>query len=390
MVVVLSVLKCVSSILLIASFQERNILNTEAFLFWQSVSTRHHGERRSHQLHTSTNRNPFSQSPQLRPVSIEPRNTRSNIAQWLKFSGLVAALSQAFRRAGQWDLCGLGSSTWNYVAIGYPALIALAGIFYFFAFGSMGGSGHKVAKSMGGIPCPPNSRIDVLLDEVYTFTNQLGKRPSTYLIPTPEPNAFAAGSSTDTVVAVTQGLLDKLSDNQLRAVLAHEVAHLRNSDTRQSMQLAAMIAALGAAKTVGSFLLQQSKQTRKKKDDEKDNLSPAMYRGIGYILFGTGLVTVMLGSLLRLGSSRTAEFAADAFAKDIGIGEDLASGLEIISQTNAASTKPRGTGGLGLASGAFSHLYIDNPPNLESSFVNMFGLLRTHPSTKDRVARLRS
>ena len=351
-------------------------------------------------LHLSFSSSSSSQR-RLRNTSIAPRNNRPSLGlvKWGKFTGIVTSLSFVFHWAGQHNLLGLGPQSWNLVAIGYPALIGLAAFFHMAMFQRSGGSGDQIAQSMGGIPCnDPNSRIDVLLDQVFVRSGlPLSERPTTYRIPTAEPNAFAAGSRSKSVVAVTQGLMDRLNDDQLRAVLAHEVAHLRNRDTIQSVQLAAMIAALATARTVGSILMRGADRTARRSrrsdnnnnDNEQQQQRTDVFKGVGWILYGTGMVTAFLGSLLRFGSSRTAEYAADAFAKNIGIGEDLASALEIISSTNRASPQPRDSSqGLGLASGAYAHAYIDNPPNLESPFVNAFGLLRTHPTTKERVKKL--
>ena len=61
-------------------------------------------------------------------------------------------------------------------------------------------------------------------------------------------------------------------------------------------------------------------------EDSIDNTtSNVNLQAVGFVLYATGIATVVMGSLLRPGSSRTAEYAADAFVKSIGIGDDLAS-----------------------------------------------------------------
>merc|ERR1719231_926449 len=136
--------------------------------------------------------------------------------------------------------------------------------------------------------------------------------------------------------------------------------------------------------TVGDFL------SRLRRDDaDEDDSDGASFATLGLILYGTGALSYALGSLLRLGNSRTAEFAADAFAKSIGAGKDLASALRKLDTFSKSSTMTREQGaGLGVASGAFASSYIDNPPARESPLLTLGGLLRTHPTMEDRIERL--
>ena len=140
-----------------------------------------------------------------------------------------------------------------------------------------------------------------------------------------------------------------------------------------------MVAGLGLIMSVGDFLM--SNRRKKKDDDEKSDGA-----ALGLILYAAGAISYALGSLLRFGNSRTAEFAADAFAKSVGAGPDLASALRKLEAFEGPATRSKD--GLGLASGAFASSYIDNPPARESPLLTLGGLLRTHPSMDDRVARL--
>merc|ERR1712167_369299 len=92
------------------------------------------------------------------------------------------------------------------------------------------------------------------------------------------------------------------------------------------------------------------------------------------------------GDPLRMMHSRTAEYAADAFAKSIGAGADLASALEKLEASHATVKRDEKT--LGLASNAFAASYIDNPPERDSWLLTMGGWLRTHPRNQDRIERL--
>merc|ERR1712144_162048 len=211
-----------------------------------------------------------------------------------------------------------------------------------------------------------------------------GDAPRVYIIPSEEPNAFAAGTKAS-VVAVTTGLLDLLTPRELRAVLAHEIGHVRNRDMARSLFSGCMVAGLGFAMTIGDMLMQGERRDRrrKSKDDKKDD---GGLGSLGLILYASGAITQAMGTILRMMHSRSAEYAADAFAKSIGAGADLASALEKLEASHA--TVKRDEKSLGLASNAFAASYIDNPPERDSWLLTMGGWLRTHPRNQDRIERL--
>ena len=76
-------------------------------------------------------------------------------------------------------------------------------------------------------------------------------------------------------------------------------------------------------------------------------------------------------------------------AQSIGAGPDLASALLKLAEFGKGNKVERENGvGLGIARGAFAQSYIDNPPSRESPFLNLFGLLSSHPSHEERIQRL--
>merc|ERR1711861_98828 len=95
-------------------------------------------------------------------------------------------------------------------------------------------------------------------------------------------------------------------------------------------------------------------------DDKGDSSLGAL----GLILYASGAITQAMGTLLRMMHSRSAEYAADAFAKSIGAGADLASALEKLEASHATVKRDEKT--LGLAANAFAASYIDNPPERDS------------------------
>jgi len=192
--------------------------------------------------------------------------------------------------------------------------------------------------------------------------------PRLYLIPSEQPNAFATGRNPEhAAVAVTEGLLAHLPTEQVRGVLAHEFAHIKNRDILVS-SIAAMVA--GAVSAIAN-ILQFSLLFGGGDDDD----SP-----VG--LLGTLAMIVLApiaAMLLQLGVSRQREFLADATgAQILGMAGPLADALE---------TLERGTQLLPMrVNPATASLYAANPlPR-----AGLSSLFMTHPPTAERVRRLRA
>jgi len=191
--------------------------------------------------------------------------------------------------------------------------------------------------------------------------------PRVFVIPEPQPNAFATGRDpAHGVVAVTEGLLAILDRRELRGVLAHELAHIANRDILVSTVAAAgatVITYVAQMLTFGAFLGGGH-------DDEEGG-------GAGGIL--VALVAPIAATLIQMGISRSREFLADeAGARSSGDPEALAGAL--LKLQRAAVVAPSRTAPPSTAS-----LYIVNPFGAVESVARLFS---THPSTEARVERL--
>merc|ERR1712159_406887 len=114
--------------------------------------------------------------------------------------------------------------------------------------------------------------------------------------------------------------------------------------------------------TIGDYLMQSERSERRRsRSKSKDDKGDGGLGALGLILYASGAITQAMGTLLRMMHSRTAEYAADAFAKSIGAGADLASALEKLEASHATVMR-RDEKTLGLAANAFAASYIDNPP----------------------------
>jgi len=187
--------------------------------------------------------------------------------------------------------------------------------------------------------------------------------PRIYLIPQAQANAFATGRSPEkAAVAVTAGITQLLSPDELRGVIAHELAHIRNRDTL----IQAVAATIGGAITYLGYMLLWFGG-----DDE----SP-----LGLI---ASLVLVLLApiaaSIIQLAISRQREFSADATGAQIcGNPESLASALLRLEE-GAKATPMK-------VNEATECLYIIKPLSGGRGMSNLFS---THPPIEERVRRLR-
>ena len=210
-------------------------------------------------------------------------------------------------------------------------------------FGLFGGDGERVARLVGGEIAPSDSRAGRVVRTVTQACMAAAESelsvdsrvlalaehpPTVFVIPTDEPNAFAAGSGQRTVVAVSEGLLQRLNDKELSAVVAHEIGHVTHADVGHHMQQAAMAAGFAGALDLGWRMLMEPRAQGTDKGDSEDADS-AMVGAVA--IMAVGAVQYALGTLLRLVSSRQDEFAADAFAAQLpGGAEALARALRKI------------------------------------------------------------
>jgi heat shock protein HtpX len=209
------------------------------------------------------------------------------------------------------------------------------------------------------------------LPQVYAIVRRLALQknmpePRIYLIESPQPNAFATGRSPKhAAVAVTSGILQILTDDELEGVLAHELAHVSNRDILIS-SIAAMIASALTMLARMAFWFGGG--------DSRDNPLGA----IGAII--SLVVAPIAAMLIRLAISRTREFQADETgAETTGRPMMLASALEKISA--GAQKVPMNV------NPATAQLFIENPMKAFRGR-GMMNLLSTHPPTEERIARL--
>jgi heat shock protein HtpX len=208
--------------------------------------------------------------------------------------------------------------------------------------------------------------------ELHAMVRELAVRaelpmPRLFLIEDPQPNAFATGRDpAHGVVAVTRGILEILSPRELRGVLAHELAHIKNRDILVST-IAACVAGVVtyAAHAVGFLGLGG------RSDEEGEHASPLA----GLLMM---LVAPLAATLIQMGISRSREYLADETGARIA-GDPLALAGALARLEHAAGVLPSTA-----AQPATASLFIVNP----FAGGGVSRLFSTHPSTAERVALL--
>jgi heat shock protein HtpX len=226
-------------------------------------------------------------------------------------------------------------------------------------------SDKMVLRMHNAQPVAPNDRAGLHAMVADLAQNANLPMPAVYLIDTAQPNAFATGRNpANAAVAVTAGLLQTLNRDQIAAVIAHELAHIKNHDTA-IMTVTATFA--GAISMLANFAL--------------------FFGGSRERLGIVGTIAMMIlapmaAALVQMAISRSREYEADRIGADIcGNPMWLASALERIQlgatqiDNQAAERNP-----------AMAHMFIINPLHAH----RRDKLFSTHPATENRVAALRA
>jgi len=234
------------------------------------------------------------------------------------------------------------------VTIGFIIAMATNFISYFFS--------DKIVLRMYNAKEMKNEKINAIVEKLAKKSGI--PKPKTYIIQTDIPNAFATGRNKNhAAVAVTRGLLDKLNNDEIEGVLAHEISHIKHKDTLIST-MAATIA--GAITWIGYIFWFGDERNR---------------NALSYILLF--VLAPLAAMLIRLAISRGREYYADRGAGEITNPLSLASALGKISEFSK-NIKIKGNP-------STAHLFIVNPFTA-GSIINLFS---THPSTESRIERLK-
>jgi heat shock protein HtpX len=275
---------------------------------------------------------------------------QSTFGATLRTTILLAVLSGLFVVIG----FAIGGEGTALLFLGMAALMNMGA--YFFS--------DKMALKMSGAKPVSESEAPKLYQTVRELTTRAGlPMPRLYVIPQDQPNAFATGRNPEhSAVAVTQGILNLLSEDELRGVIAHELAHIRHRD----ILIQSVAATIGAAITYLGYMLLWF-------GGDEDSGPLGLIASLALVLLAPIAATI-----IQLSISRQREYAADAGGAAIcGNPESLATALLRLEQGAAAMPMH--------VNQAAEPLYIVKP----FSAKGIGGLFSTHPPIEERVKRLR-
>jgi heat shock protein HtpX len=276
----------------------------------------------------------------------------------IKTSILMAALTGVFLVAGQ----ALGGQS----GMTFALVMALAMNFFAYWFSDKMALAMSRAREVSENEAPDlHHMVNYLADRA-----QLPK-PRVYIINDHTPNAFATGRNPQhAAVAVTSGLMQLLSRDELEGVLAHELAHIKNRDILISSIAAVMAGAISYLATMAQWAMLFGGF---RGDDDEG--------GGGNMLAGLAMMIIapLAATIIQLAISRSREFQADATGAGIcGRPHSLANALAKLEQGNRREPMD--------VNPATAQMYIVNP----LSGGKIAGLFATHPPIRERIERLLS
>ena len=244
---------------------------------------------------------------------------------------------------------------WVLIGVTIYALIQ-----YFFAakFATAMTGAHEIQKS-------DNPRLYRIVENLAITTGM--PTPKVYIIEDSAPNAFATGRDPKhAIVAATTGLLEIMDDNELQAVMAHEIGHVQNYDIRVSMIAFGLVSAIGILSDIVLRMFFFG--------GKKDNVHPAVLV-IGVVVI---ILAPIIAAVVQMAISRQREYLADATGvMTTRDSHSLANALEKLAQYG----KP-----MKRQNTAAANLFISNP--LQKGFFSK--LFSSHPPLEDRIQRLRN
>ena len=255
----------------------------------------------------------------------------------------------------------------NFFTTAAPVILVLTGIWFLIAWGL---NSKMIQWATGSKPLErmENKRVYNIVENLCISCGM--KMPAVFVIEDDSLNAFASGINTSSYsVTLSRGIINKLNDEELEGVIAHELTHIRNRDTRM---LIISIIFVG----VFSFLAEMAFRSLRFAGGRKSG------KGGGVVILIAVVVSALaylISMLLRFGISRSREYMADAGAAEMTKKPDaLASALKKISDDPFIEA---------VQSRDVAQLFINNPTPSQhkASWDNMFS---THPPIEKRIEYL--
>ena len=257
--------------------------------------------------------------------------------------------------------------------VGVSLMLVLGG--WWVETSNLRAGGVKLARRVGARELRPSlshaeQRLSNIVDELCIAAHM--PRPHIMVMPrTDAINAFAAGwDESDAVVAVTQGALDYLNREEMQGMVAHELSHLHEGDTRLNMRLGGMVFGLELVYHFG--------------EEVRENRGLAWWFGSAIML--AGFAGWLTGRLLKAAVSRQREFLADARAVQWTRSKDGLGGVlrKVMAQRRSNAQNHQSSGHAGLSHPALQHLLLVDVPQHSA----LERRLDSHPPLEARVRRI--
>ena len=274
------------------------------------------------------------------------------------FIAIIIGLGYVFDYV--WGVPGTYSGVWFAIILS----LIMTSISYF--------SGDKIALSVSGAKQISKEENSYLYNMVENLCITAGApMPKIYIIEDGAINAFATGRKPELAsIAVTRGALEKLENEELEGVLAHELSHIKNYDIRFMMLVAVLVGAIA----IMSDIFIRSRLFGGRRDSDNNGNAGAILMIVGIVL---AILSPIIAELIKLAISRKREYLADASGSLLTrYPEGLARALEKIRDENLPMRS---------ASKATAHLFIASP----FSGKKISGLFYTHPPIEERIKQLR-
>jgi len=268
------------------------------------------------------------------------------------------------------------------------AIMVSAAILGFITLGSLyklavlSSGGPAIAMSLGGVIVPRSSE-DPLHKKILNVVEEMAIAsgtpvPQVYILNEQGINAFAAGwKTTNAVIGITRGALERLSRDELQGVIAHEFSHIFNGDMRLNIRLIAVLHGILMIGMLGRMILRSMRHVRSSRNS-RDGRAVLVIFGIGATLMVVGYTGTFFGNWIKSLISRQREYLADASAVQFTRSSDgIANALKKIGGAVPGSA-------LTAASvDEYSHAYFA----LGYQHAQWFSF-STHPPLKKRIYRI--
>ena len=259
--------------------------------------------------------------------------------------------------------------------------VAVIGLASLYKWSEYSGGGAAVAESVGGRRIDPHTsdpREHQLLNVVEEMAIAAGLPvPAVYVLDEePGINAFAAGLTTsDAIVAVTRGTLEKLSRDELQGVIGHEFSHILNGDMRMNIRVSAIIFGILVIGLAGRATLWGMRYGRIGSSRGKGGGGVLVILAIGLALLVVGYVGYFFGKLIQASLSRQREFLADA------------SSVQFTRNPGAVTGALKKIGGYAIGSNIGTHraAEISHFFFAQATASSFGGLWATHPPLVERI-----